>query len=477
MLGLTITLMCGTQITAFASDTSVAVETEVKAETPVVEEAIEKLVGFGVSVEAEAETDKTAEETPKEDIKGELTGYGLIGAVDGVLTLTDEDFDEDGIALISAVVYGTPSPVKGDVYKSPRFTVSSNCLLPAEDSDYNGTYITDFFVRKNNLIAEYGAKTYSGTYRLWDTTTRNTLDTLDFSFTVKYGGEIPDIKRPKLSITSDSTTFGTHGIVLTLKAEFDGSFEFYGDIPTLDGTIVGSVPEQVSDKEIRIVISKEGFQSAIETYKYEEGQTAILDTGYGVEYTDENGKYYDVDFPSITLTYSTSDTDNGGSTENPDPEKDGWIKTEEGWKYYENGQKVTGWKAVSEKWYYFNEDGIMATGWASIGGHWYYLNTDGTMATGWASVGGHWYYLNADGSMATGWVSVGGHWYYLNTDGTMATGWASVGGHWYYLNADGSMATGWVSVGGYWYYLNTDGTMASNQWIDGWYVDASGKML
>ncbi|MBS5092381.1 MAG: cell wall-binding protein, partial [Lachnospiraceae bacterium] len=68
-------------------------------------------------------------------------------------------------------------------------------------------------------------------------------------------------------------------------------------------------------------------------------------------------------------------------------------------------------------------------------------------------------------------------WYYLNTDGSMATGWVSVGGHWYYLNTDGSMATGWVSVGGHWYYLNTDGSMASSQWIDGWYVDASGKML
>ena len=90
------------------------------------------------------------------------------------------------------------------------------------------------------------------------------------------------------------------------------------------------------------------------------------------------------------------DGGNGG-TETPDPEKDGWIKTEEGWKYYENGQKATGWKAVSENWYYFNEDGIMATGWVSVGGHWY--------------------------------------------------------------------------------YLNADGTMASNQWIDGWYVDASGKML
>ena len=29
-------------------------------------------------------------------------------------------------------------------------------------------------------------------------------------------------------------------------------------------------------------------------------------------------------------------------------EKEGWVETENGWFYYENGQKVTGWKVVSE---------------------------------------------------------------------------------------------------------------------------------
>ena len=170
---------------------------------------------------------------------------------------------------------------------------------------------------------------------------------------------------------------------------------------------------------------------------------------------------------------------------------------EDGWNATEDGKKVVGWKAIDGEWYYFDRDGIMETGWVSVDGHWYYLNTDGSMETGWASVDGHWYYLNADGSMETGWASIGGkwyylnadgsmetgwafvdgHWYYLNADGTMETGWASIGGYWYYLNADGSMATGWKSVGGNWYYLNADGTMASSQWIDGYYVDASGKML
>ena len=41
----------------------------------------------------------------------------------------------------------------------------------------------------------------------------------------------------------------------------------------------------------------------------------------------------------------------------------------------------------------------------------------------------------------------------------------------------GAMRTGWVQVGNDWYYMNADGAMASNQWIGGYYVDESGKMV
>ena len=156
--------------------------------------------------------------------------------------------------------------------------------------------------------------------------------------------------------------------------------------------------------------------------------------------------------------------------------KNGWVETEKGWMHYEDGEKAIGWKDLSGTWYYFDEDGIMETGWVSVGGHWYYLNADGSMETGWLQVEDTWYYLNTDGSMETGWVQVGNTWYHLNNSGVMETGWVSVGGHWYYLNTDGSMETGWVQLGSDWYYLNTDGTMATSKWIDGYYVDASGKM-
>ena len=137
--------------------------------------------------------------------------------------------------------------------------------------------------------------------------------------------------------------------------------------------------------------------------------------------------------------------------------KEGWVQTENGWEYYENGQKVTGWLYTGNHWYYMNDNGIMVTGWAAVDGHWYYMDQWGAMCTGWVAADGHWYYMDQWGAMCTGWVAVDGHWYYMDQWGAMRTGWALVGDDWYYLNADG--------------------TMASNQWIGGYYVDASGKMV
>ena len=126
-----------------------------------------------------------------------------------------------------------------------------------------------------------------------------------------------------------------------------------------------------------------------------------------------------------------------GALVEAEPELEGWVSTENGWEYYEDGQKAVGWKVISREWYYFNENGIMATGW----------------------------------------VFVGNHWYYMDQWGAMMTGWVYVDGHYYYMDQWGAMRTGWVQVGNDWYYMNADGAMASNQWIGGYYVDESGKMV
>ena len=397
MLGLTVTMMCGTQMTAFASglgeEAPVAIETEAKATAN--EETEE--------VKVEAKEEKA---DAKEEVKTEVKEEVVTGTEVAETPVVEE-------TEVKETVAGTEELVGlGVSVEAEAETVETEApAVPQTDVEADAPVVIPE-TEETNKVAE-----------------------------------------PKLSVTSNIATFdGTQDIVLTFKVDgLEGDFTWNTDVFSIAGSVVGSIEEQISKNEYRVTLRKDHLLDNIKKQNYKNGQTIEIKAGgWAIEYDDENGERKEFGFPSTFVTYSDG-------TVTPEPEKDGWIKTEEGWKYYENGQKATGWKAVSENWYYFNEDGIMATGWVSVGGHWYYLNSSGAMETGWTSVGSHWYYLNEDGTMATGWVSVGSHWYYLNADGTMATGWASVGGHWY--------------------YLNEDGTMASNQWIDGWYVDASGKML
>ncbi len=168
-------------------------------------------------------------------------------------------------------------------------------------------------------------------------------------------------------------------------------------------------------------------------------------------------------------TTSPSKPPSSGSTTVKPTVKNGWVTTGSVKKYYVSGKAVTGWRKISNKWYYFATSGAMTTGWQKVGGVWYYLTPKtGVMQTGWAKVGGTWYYLNSSGAMVTGWAKVGGVWYYLKPNGAMATGWLKLGSTWYYLNSSGAMKTGWLKLGSTWYYLNSSGAMATGWAKVGW---------
>ena len=121
-----------------------------------------------------------------------------------------------------------------------------------------------------------------------------------------------------------------------------------------------------------------------------------------------------------TVAKAVARNGNSLSSDIKKAESNGWVKTEMGWMYKENGKIVTGWKQIDGKWYYFESTGVMQTGWKQVSGKWYYLHTDGAMRTDWKQIGGKWYYFHTDGAMRTGWKQIGDKWYYFHEDGHMA---------------------------------------------------------
>lgn len=139
--------------------------------------------------------------------------------------------------------------------------------------------------------------------------------------------------------------------------------------------------------------------------------------------------------------------------------KEGWIKENNKWYYYENGKKATGWKKVDGKWYYLDQAGIMKTGWITKGKKKYYCGKNGVMLTGWQTIDGNKYYFKGgdSGEMLTGWQTLGGKTYYFGADGAMRKGWQTIGLKKYYFSG-GVMQTGWFQGNsGKWYYFNKKG--------------------
>ena len=156
--------------------------------------------------------------------------------------------------------------------------------------------------------------------------------------------------------------------------------------------------------------------------------------------------------------------------------KQGWIKENGSWYFYQNQKPVT------KQWqgdYYLKKDGKMATNeWIYDIDYqaWYYLKGDGSYA--YSTWQGN-YYLNSNGKMAMAeWVYDNSYqaWYYLKGNGIYAhSEWQKD----YYLKSDGKMAASeWVEdvTVNSWYYLKGNGSYARNEWQDSYYLKQNGKM-
>lgn len=178
-----------------------------------------------------------------------------------------------------------------------------------------------------------------------------------------------------------------------------------------------------------------------------------------------------------------------------------WVMVDAAWYWLSSsGAAATGWQFVGSSWYYLDPDtAAMRTGWLQVDGAWYWLDDasgamargltnvgervfffsgSGVMQTGWQTIDGKRYRFSDWGDRQTGWVWADGAWYWLDELGAMQTGWVRPNGAtWYYLDGSGVMLTGWQFIDGAWYYLDGSGAMAANQWIDGYYVDGSGRWI
>lgn len=174
--------------------------------------------------------------------------------------------------------------------------------------------------------------------------------------------------------------------------------------------------------------------------------------------------------------------------------KDGWVKEEKQWRFYENNKPVVNWKQIQDKWYFFDQngnrlsnttfdgyvfdkDGVMASGgWSKLEDKWYYTNSSGKISQQkWEKIGGVWYYFDKDGIMLSNTVWDG---YLFSKSGAMVSqGWTKLEDKWFYVNVSGKISQDkWEKVGGSWYYFDKDGTMLSNRLFNGYLFSSSGAM-
>ncbi len=173
-------------------------------------------------------------------------------------------------------------------------------------------------------------------------------------------------------------------------------------------------------------------------------------------------------------------------------EYSGFLTLAEGTFYYENGNRVTGWKNVDGSWYYFDlNTAVMNVRYKTIGGIYYKFDSDGRLISGTFKdiKNGTRYYVA--GSYVVGVYTIDGKDYFFNTNGYLVKN-ATVEYENYIYTTDESgvivkteakptrPATGFWTEGGYTYYYVED-VMVTSNWVEAegkqYYFDESGHMV
>lgn len=121
--------------------------------------------------------------------------------------------------------------------------------------------------------------------------------------------------------------------------------------------------------------------------------------------------------PVDTSQENLADTSEENLT-TPSASIQGWQEDDAGRYFYIFGEKVTGYKEIEDKAYYFGTDGILKESeWIKTNnGETYYADSNGQLHTGWKKENGKKYYFSEKNcQMVTGWKKIDGKNYYFDT--------------------------------------------------------------
>ncbi len=263
----------------------------------------------------------------------------------------------------------------------------------------------------------------------------------------------------------------------TFKAVAANAYQMPIDYLQVYGSPTKDVPVELTsisvtkapDKVVYTVGEELDLTGMIVTAAYSDNSTETV-TDYTVSgYTSTVGT------KTVTVTYNGK-TATFTVTVIAAAQKNGWVKENGIWFFYENNEKVTNtWKKDSKGWCYLGKDGAMVTNkWVKDSKGWCYVGEDGyCVKNTWKKDSKGWCYLGSDGRMVTNkWVKDSKGWCYVGEDGYCVTNtWQKDSKGWCYLGSDGRMVVSdWVKDGGKWYYLNSKGYMVTGTVkIDGTY--------
>lgn len=140
------------------------------------------------------------------------------------------------------------------------------------------------------------------------------------------------------------------------------------------------------------------------------------------------------------------------------PETSGWLETEEGKFYYENGLLCTGVISVEGVTYLLDENGVQQTGWQTIHGirHYFFPDTK-EAAIGVQNIDGKDYLFDFTGAQKTGWRTVNDIRYYYDPEtGEAVSGWISYADRRYFTDTQYEKQTGEVTISGTRYLLDNE---------------------